>query len=1217
MRVEKTENEIYKGTPFLSQKCFTNTIEFVPQTTDDNETSVVTGNNEIFFPNSGIKYNSFSDLNDLNYNKLKTEPNCIPNLNTIVTPVVCRKGITLQNLVNHSLLEPNIRKCGTELTSPSINGVEKGKGLMALNEDASLSVSKISDLGSNVNNGGLNPLVSPFSCRQDNGVISNDLINGKLITTSPLIHTLSTTSVIENSVYSAFNSEMRDEQANDTELNLQHSFDILPVVNESKGNSDDAINTLNNIRMKYVKNVIIGHLNINSIANKFESLNYIVNDNIDILVIGETKLDETFTEKLFIINGFKKPYRLDRNHDGGGVMIYVRGDIPSKEVVKHKFTKNIEAIFIEINLRKNKFLLVGTYHSTNREYGASDIDYFEQIGLALDVYSNYEKFLIAGDFNVEENEHCIKNFMDEFNVKNLVKENTCFKNPENPRCIDLFLTNSVRSFIHTSTISTGLSDFHKMIVTVLKTTFPKAKPKIVHYRDFSRYRIEGFSRDLENNLKSKWQNNYESFETIFLNIFNNHAPIKKKVIRANQKPYVTKDMRKAIMIRSQLENKFYEYRTEEYRRGLKKQKNYCNRLYKRERKNYYSQLNLSNINDNKKFWNTMKPLFSDKGGVKDNIILVEDNKIISKDSEVAQAFQHFFANAVNSLDITENRAILTDVKDIKGEVEKTIKMFEIHPSIINIKEKVKNDFRFSFTEINTDTIKAEIIKLKGNKMGTFMNINAKQLKQVCEVVCEPLMVIWNTEVIENKKFPLKLKLADISPIFKKLQSTLVNNYRPISVLPVVSKVFERIIQKQINEFMEKHLSPYLCGYRKGYNCQYALLVMIEKWKLSLDNSEFAGGILMDLSKAFDTINHKLLIAKLHAYGFNINALEIILDYLSDRWQRIKINTEFSSWSAILSGVPQGSVLGPNFFNIYINDLFYLFTNTNVCNIADDTTLYACDVDLHTLLSNLENDTMSAIIWFELNYMKLNQDKCHFLISGNTPEHLWAKVGEHVIWESKQEKLLGLTIDKNLNFNAHLAILCKKASVKVTVLSRLTKLVPFEKKRLLLKSFIESQFSYCPLIWMFCSREMNRKINYIHERALRLVYDDYTNSFNDLLIRDKSVCIHHRNIQKVAIEMFRVKENICPKEFQKIFCKNTNARSKTYFQRPNVNKVFKGEYSLRYFGPIVWDSMVPEYFKEILTLEEFKSKISTWIPTNCRCRLCKEYVPNLGFVTIFE
>ena len=149
--------------------------------------------------------------------------------------------------------------------------------------------------------------------------------------------------------------------------------------------------------------------------------------------------------------------------------------------------------------------------------------------------------------------------------------------------------------------------------------------------------------------------------------------------------------------------------------------------------------------------------------------------------------------------------------------------------------------------------------------------------------------------------------------------------------------------------------------------------------------------------------------------------------------------------------------------IYINDLFYQFINTNVCNIADDTTPYACDKDLVNLLHNLENDTMSAIVRFELNYMKLYQAKCHFLISGNTPEYLWARVGEHVIWESAQEKLLWLTIDKNLNFEAHLLDVCKKASVKVTALARLVKLVPFKKKKLLMKSFIESQFSYCPLI----------------------------------------------------------------------------------------------------------------------------------------------------------
>ena len=177
---------------------------------------------------------------------------------------------------------------------------------------------------------------------------------------------------------------------------------------------------------------------------------------------------------------------------------------------------------------------------------------------------------------------------------------------------------------------------------------------------------------------------------------------------------------------------------------------------------------------------------------------------------------------------------------------------------------------------------------------------------------------------------------------------------------------------------------------------------------------------MDLSKAFDTIDHKLLIAKLHAYGFCKDALEIILHYLSDRWHRTKINTSFSEWSRILAGMPQGSVNGPKYFNIYINDLFYLFINTEVCNMADDTTPYACDMDISRLLHNLESDTASAIMWFEANYMKLNQTKCHAMVSSRSPELHWMKVGDQVIWESHHEKLLGITIDNDLKFDMHLS-----------------------------------------------------------------------------------------------------------------------------------------------------------------------------------------------------
>ena len=154
--------------------------------------------------------------------------------------------------------------------------------------------------------------------------------------------------------------------------------------------------------------------------------------------------------------------------------------------------------------------------------------------------------------------------------------------------------------------------------------------------------------------------------------------------------------------------------------------------------------------------------------------------------------------------------------------------------------------------------------------------------------------------------------------------------------------------------------------------------------------------------------------------------------------------------------------------------------------------------------------------------------------------------------------------------------------------------------------------------MFCSREINQKINHIHERALRLVYGDYSTSFEDLLIKDKSVSIHHRNIQKIAIEMFKVKNNLCPEFIKLLFCEiSSRTRSKASFHRQNVNTVYKGEMSLRSFGPIVWNKMVPDNLKKITDLVDFKEKISAWVPENCVCRLCKDYISKVGFVTLFE
>ena len=208
--------------------------------------------------------------------------------------------------------------------------------------------------------------------------------------------------------------------------------------------------------------------------------------------------------------------------------------------------------------------------------------------------------------------------------------------------------------------------------------------------------------------------------------------------------------------------------------------------------------------------------------------------------------------------------------------------------------------------------------------------------------------------------------------------------------------------KQISEFFENIFSKNQCGFRKGHNTQKCLLAMLEKWKRSVDSGKAFGALLTDLSKAFDCLNHELLIAKLNAYGFSLPALRLIHDYLSHRKQRTRVNNSYSEWLAVMFGVPQGSILGPLLFNIFLADLFLIHSDIDIANFADDNTPY---LSAKNVIESLERASVSLSRWFESNLLKGNADKYYFLLS--TSEELSLNANTFKIKNSDCEKLLGI------------------------------------------------------------------------------------------------------------------------------------------------------------------------------------------------------------------
>jgi hypothetical protein len=650
-------------------------------------------------------------------------------------------------------------------------------------------------------------------------------------------------------------------------------------------------------------------------------------------------------------------------------------------------------------------------------------------------------------------------------------------------------------------------------------------------------------------------------------------------------------LRKAINVKAMLKRKYFKDPTSLNWETYRQQRNKVTDMKRKSIKTFF--VNKCNQNQKhanvKTFWDTVKPFFSSKICQGSGTInLLENDKVITNTKEICDIFNNYFVK-VGMTDPPTNFPHAT--------TEEIICNFHSHESILSIKESLTGINHFTFKPVNNNTIFTKLRKLNTKKACGYDGIPAKILKLAASPISKSITPILNASLSSNM-FPDSLKCADVSPVYKKTDNLIKENYRPISVLTSLSKVFESVMCDQMNCHFQNILSVWLSAYRKNYSCENVIIAFVECLRKALDNNELAACILMDLSKAFDSLPHGLLLAKLHAYGFTMSSCDFIRSYLSNRKQRVKINGIYSSWDTLTTGVPQGSIAGPLLFNVFMNDIFMCIDKSvKLFNYADDNTLVFTHQNKHTLVSKLEHASKQAVLWFQNNYMQANPNKFQALyLNRNKSADVLFDFGPNVIKPDSTVKLLGVKIDDKLSFENHIIELCNKAGKQLNALRRLSKVLNFESKLKIYNSFISSHFKYCPLICNECSKSLVNKLEKLQERALRFVCDSKNSTYDDILKKTNLSSLSKSRNQAVAIQTYKILNDLAPPLTSTFFTRKEspyNFRNPNQICIPRYNSIRYGKHSFHYRAAVIWNSLSPK-IKSSKSVDEFRRLIKTEI-----------------------
>ena len=949
--------------------------------------------------------------------------------------------------------------------------------------------------------------------------------------------------------------------------------------------------------------ISILHINCRSLRKHFDQLEHMLdtlNLTFDIVAVTETWLTEFDDINLFKI----KDYKLETTHRkgkiGGGVAVYIRESCVVS--VLHHYSLSIidgmESLTLQIVNENQKYNIVCIYRPPT-----GDLEKFYNCYLPMMEELSKKTTFVCGDLNLDllscGLNHTVRHFVDHMysmGLFPLITKPTRITT-STATLIDNIWTNKLNvNNCVSGLLIDDLSDH--LPIFYVDNVCTKSKTKENSQKMY--YNFEGeknvcmlFASLLGHDWYSVLNETnvnvaYSSFLNVFKNYYDKCCPL-KTVGNSSKKSmtnvWITNGLKNSCRKKNLLYKKYLTSKTMADEIKYKAYRNKLTALLRTAEKTYYQELLNKSKGDSKKTWDIINNVLrkNPKKSISIENFQISGDKIIGK-TNISNAFNDHFVHIGSKLQ---------SQLPLKAEKSTNFEQFL----------KNKNKMTMFLQPVSESDVINIVNKFKNKNSTDLDGIKMSLVKKIILAIATPLTHIINLS-LETGIFPDHMKYAKVIPVHKSGVTNEFNNYRPISILTQFSKVLEKVFYKQLISFLNKNhiLSSSQYGFRTNHSTSQAINDILEKLTDSLDKGFSSIGVFIDLRKAFDTVDHKILISKLEHYGIRGHALTWLKSYLADRFQCVLFNAAKSGNKKITTGVPQGSILGPLLFLLFINDLCDISNIINFLLFADDTNLFGSDKSMENLTNCFNRELKVLNSWFLANKMYLNIEKSNFMVFGHNTLNTDIKlnINEHELKQVECSLFLGVKVDKALKFKEHISHIEKKVAKGIGVLYRLKDKLNERSLLILYNTLIYPYLNYCSDVWGQTANSNLQKLIILQKKAIRIVsglkYNAHTGGHFKRL-----KCLKVEDIIKfnTCLLVFKGYMQKLPTELQKRFVKNKDRETYGCNTR-SINDLYinKAKKELKHkcisVSGIILFNRLPDYIKISKTENTFKKSLKKFL-----------------------